>query len=320
MEAALSMPITPELPPAPAEPTAIEAARATAALRILASGSTGNCSVLSWRDPAGARRVLLIDCGLSPRRTAQLLASFGLEIADISAIVLTHLDHDHVHAGWGAALPAHAPLLIHRRFVGRGERNGLFHHRTYLLDDPAWNDGSLLPGLRIAALLADHDQLGSAALRFDFVGPASAAAQAPRASLGFATDLGCVTDRLITHLAGVGVLAIESNYCPQLQSAAPRPAFLKRRIMGGKGHLSNQQSAAAVRAINPEHAVVLLHLSRQCNRPELAQSHHADHPVPVVLSAHDRPTGWIAIPPARRPPEVVFRPPVQPGLFSALSC
>jgi len=69
----------------------------------------------------------------------------------------------------------------------------------------------------------------------------------------------------------VDLLAIESNYDPQLQRESSRPAFLKHRIMGGKGHLSNQQAFDAIRQID-DHSptglpryIVLLHRSAQCN-------------------------------------------------------
>ncbi len=69
------------------------------------------------------------------------------------------------------------------------------------------------------------------------------------ASLGFATDLGRPTDELVRRLHGVGTLAIESNYCPVLQRESPRPGFLKARIMGGAGHMSNEQCAKTVALI-----------------------------------------------------------------------
>jgi phosphoribosyl 1,2-cyclic phosphodiesterase len=75
-------------------------------------------------------------------------------------------------------------------------------------------------------------------------------------------------------MRGVDILAIESNYDRAMQLESARPAFLKDRIMGGKGHLSNDECIDAVRAISwprePEH-VVLLHLSRECNCPGLVR-------------------------------------------------
>src|SRR4051812_29319032 len=62
---------------------------------VLASGSSGNCTAV--RAPAG---VILIDAGLGPRTTAQRLRGTGVSVADVSAICLTHLDHDHFNRNW----------------------------------------------------------------------------------------------------------------------------------------------------------------------------------------------------------------------------
>ena len=79
---------------------------------------------------------------------------------------------------------------------------------------------------------------------------------------------------------GLDVLCIESNYDPRMQADSPRPGFLKRRITGGRGHLSNEEAFAAVRAIldrrqsrgrRPPAHIVLLHRSRQCNCPDLVR-------------------------------------------------
>src|SRR4029077_12704376 len=89
----------------------------------------------------------------------------------------------------------------------------------------------------------------------------------------YATDLGCVPAELIERFAGADVVAIESNYDPEMQVGSARPLFLKRRIMGQAGHLSNQQAFEAVSAIarrgpaGSPAQVVLLHRSRQCNDP-----------------------------------------------------
>jgi phosphoribosyl 1,2-cyclic phosphodiesterase len=138
-------------------------------------------------------------------------------------------------------------------------------------------------------ILLSHDELGVAAFRFSL--PCGG-------TLGFATDLGRVTDELVDHLRGVDVLAIESNYCPVMQAGSPRPEFLKRRITGGAGHLSNEECAVAVARAEPVSEVVLLHLSRQCNTPELASAGHAGAPYRLSLAAQDEATDWIWI----RPP------------------
>ena len=92
----------------------------TAELCVLASGSAGNCSVLTFARE-GVRRACLIDLGLSPRRTVRLLGALGLALHHIDDVVLTHLDTDHFHAGWAKALPRQGRIagrLLARRVAG----------------------------------------------------------------------------------------------------------------------------------------------------------------------------------------------------------
>lgn len=257
------------------------------ALKVLASGSRGNCSVLV----AGGspRRITLIDAGLSPSRTRRLLADVGIQPHEVDDIVFTHLDSDHCHSGWVSALQTrtwHASIQLLDQHRGRGERMGLLVNRTELFDD----DGFQLGPMRVHPVVMAHDSLGVAALRF------SMDSEHGVRELGFATDVGRITGQLIDHMKGVGVLAIESNYCPHLQEASGRPAFLKRRIMGGSGHLSNQECSEAVARIQPRAHVVFLHLSQECNRPAIVSAEHTGGNVPFTISEQHRPTRWVSIP------------------------
>jgi hypothetical protein len=114
-----------------------------------------------------------------------------------------------------------------------------------------------------------------------------------------------VPDQLIELFCGLDVLCIESNYDPQMQQDSPRPWFLKQRITGGRGHLSNEQAFEAVRQIFdrcetrglrlPDH-VVLLHRSRQCNCPKLLRQlfmRDARLGRRLTLAEQFSPTGWI---------------------------
>jgi phosphoribosyl 1,2-cyclic phosphodiesterase len=234
------------------------------------------------------KRVTLVDCGLSPRRVKAYLAEMHIGIERIDDVVLTHLDTDHCHAGWKRALPAHARFRIHRRHLGRAERSGMLYRRTEVFDDGF----ELATGVRARVVHASHDADGVAVFRFE-VPPEEGFAHG--ASLGYATDIGRLTPGVVELLRGVDVLAIESNYCPRLQEMSNRPAMLKSRIMGGSGHLSNEEAAEAVRLIGPRRKVVLLHLSRQCNTPQVAGSRHGAAACEVVISDYARPTALIRL-------------------------
>lgn len=266
---------------------------------VLASGSTGNCSVLSI-GRAGGRDIYLIDAGLSPRRTFADLRLVGVDPGEVRGVLLTHLDRDHWHPGWAHKLPAGAFIAASARHARSGRRAGILPPTVRPFDAPfALGDGAMAHPISLS-----HDAHGVAAFRIDF----------GRGSLGFATDLGRVPEALVQHFRGVEVLAIESNYCPRLQHASGRPDYLKRRIMGGSGHLSNQECLAAVEGIAPRDHVVFLHLSRECNHPDLVGSMHAGAEYAITISTHERPTRWVRIEggaPRSRP--------AQPSLFAGLA-
>jgi phosphoribosyl 1,2-cyclic phosphodiesterase len=237
-------------------------------LCILASGSMGNTTVL--RTPRG---VMLIDIGIGPRTAAKRLEGTGVRVGDVQAICLTHLDRDHFNASWIRTIVAHGT----RVFVAADRRPHLLrwldHHPLIeefaaLVEPFDGEPFEPIPGLTARAIRLDHDMTGSHGFCFEgFNG-----------RVGYASDLGKVPDVLIQCFEDVDVLAIESNYDPDMQRSSTRPWFLKKRIMGGFGHLSNDQAFDAIRAILarslkkrnrlPEH-IVLLHRSRECNCPDL---------------------------------------------------
>ena len=270
--------IDPKATPLPIPPDSV------GGLCVLASGSRGNCSLLVVPE-GGTRRVILLDAGLSPRRTRVLLSDFGIDLWEIDAILLTHLDSDHAHTGWASVRQLRAPFYIHASHRGRAERLGLAHHHTRLFRE-SFDIGSRI---RVESELLAHDSDGVVAFRLTV----DAAEPDRNAVLSYATDVGRPSDALARHIEHADTLAIESNYCPKLQASSDRPAFLKRRIMGGAGHLSNQQCLDLVRGASPRGEVVCLHLSQQCNHPDLVRALHADAPYRLTLSNQHRPTDWV---------------------------
>ncbi len=253
----------------------------------LASGSKGNCSAIVMRS-GGVTRTVLIDLGIHPKRANQLLIERGVPPHSVECAILTHLDSDHAHPAWCQHLPRHATIRMHKTHAGRAGRQGMLFHRSEPFDGAFVTDP--VDGIRVDPVMMSHDEQGVASFRFTF---------ACGGTMGFATDLGRATQKLIDHMKGVDVLVIESNYCPILQQKSHRPAFLKRRIMNGSGHLSNEQCLDAVRAIEPREHVVLIHLSQECNRPELVLDMHAGADYALTVATQDEPTRWVRV--GRRP-------------------
>ena len=232
---------------------------------VLGSGSGGNCTLLKL-DTDGGHRYMLIDAGLSPRKTMARLAPLGITTDDITDVLLTHVDTDHLHRGWFAAdVPPPFTWRAHHRHIHRVVQAGVPVRRT----EPFETVVELGDRTLVEATLLPHDHLGSTGFVVDHRG----------ARLGFATDLGRATTSLLDRFTRLDALAIESNYDPALQLAAARPAALKQRIMGGLGHLSNIQALEAILQIDRAGTLrhlVLLHLSRQCNNPRLVQRLYAE--------------------------------------------
>jgi phosphoribosyl 1,2-cyclic phosphodiesterase len=236
---------------------------ATLEFAVLGSCSSGNSSVLRV-EAHGETRQILIDGGVSPRTTRGLLSALGFNPDETTDLLFTHFDHDHAKAGWArAAMRDGLRLRCSHRHVPLARERGYPDVSIETFD--ARGDGFDLGAIRVIPCENPHDDGGTVAFRFE----------TPAGVLGLATDLGRASGALIEAMRGVDILAIESNYDRDMQLASDRPAFLKDRIMGGKGHLSNEECIEAVRAIawprGPEH-VVLLHLSRDCNCPDLVRS------------------------------------------------
>jgi phosphoribosyl 1,2-cyclic phosphodiesterase len=254
-------------------------------MSVLGSSSRGNCAVLRVGEGRNYRLVLL-DAGFSPARTRRMLSDLGVDIGRVCAVMLTHTHRDHLHAGWVRGLPGHARFFVHERHRGAAKRAGVLYRKTEIFGE---SEGFSVAGLGCRAALAPHDEMGSSVFRFD-----GGDADGERFSVGYATDIGAVPEYVGELLSGVGVLAIESNYCPRMQVASGRHPMLVDRVMAGAGHLSNEECAAAVVAIGPGR-VVLLHLSRECNDPELAVSAHAGRGYAVEAAAPIGPGDWIAV-------------------------
>jgi len=227
-------------------------------LTILGSGSAGNCALL---ETPQAR--VLVDAGLSARQITERLASLGRAVAEIDAIVLTHEHADHAQA-LNVFCRRHAIPIYANRLTADEVARGL--PVTY----GAWRifeTGQTFEvgDLRVETFTVPHDAQDPVGFVFRCNG----------SSVGFLTDLGHVTRVATDRVRNVNALVVESNHDLRLLRDDPyRPWALKQRIGSRHGHLSNDAAANFVREIASENLkrICLAHLSRDCNRPELAQA------------------------------------------------
>lgn len=226
-------------------------------IAILASGSTGNCAVVSH----GGTFVLL-DAGISARRIAAGLRELGLSPADLSAVLVTHAHSDHVSGLRVLARQVGAPVFATpsacEEWYSRcpcDEVRDLFCLREA-------GSGFAIGALEVRSFPTSHDAAGSVGYVLSGGGE----------RLALCTDLGCVTDEVRRAVAGCGTVVCEANHDIEMLKTGPYPYVLKKRILGPKGHLSNE-AGAELAAFAVEHGagtVVLAHLSRTNNTPELA--------------------------------------------------
>ena len=239
---------------------------------VLASGSRGNAT---WARAGGAG--LLIDLGLGPRVLEARLEQVGARGDELAAALLTHTHSDHIKPDtlrWLAnrKVPlfcheGHGELLSTFRGFRALDKMGLVHR----FDDRPF----LTPaGFRAEAITLSHDGGPTFGFRIE-----ARQNQRGRATcLGYVTDTGLWTDQVATALADADLLAIEFNHDVDMQRRSGRPPALINRVLGDRGHLSNEQAAGLVaevlRISAPGRArhLVLLHLSQQCNQPALASS------------------------------------------------
>ena len=222
-------------------------------LVVLASGSSGNATLVE----SGGRAVLL-DVGISARETLRRIAVAGAGDARIEAVLLTHEHTDHVRG---------ARVLARRLGIPVYGTNGTLRAAAGCLADvpdlmPIERRDSLsIAGMRITSFATEHDAAEPVGFTFE-------SRRGHRVAV--ATDTGLITPEIADALAGAHAIGLESNHDPRMLAAGPYPPFLKRRIAGERGHLSNDAAAAALNACawkGLSH-VFALHLSEQNNTPE----------------------------------------------------
>jgi phosphoribosyl 1,2-cyclic phosphodiesterase len=223
---------------------------------VLGSGSAGNCSLI-----ATSQCRLLVDAGFSARQITQRLESLGVDPESLDGILITHEHSDHV-----AGLE-----VFCRRFCVPIYANPLTAEtlrRGSLAAFPNWNlfaTGSVftVKNIEIQSFYVPHDAVDPTAFVFT----------SDEGAIGYLTDLGYAPKLALERVRQVDTLIVETNHDERmLQEDSRRPWSVKQRILSRHGHLSNAAAAQFVAAIAGHRLrrVVLGHLSRDCNRADLA--------------------------------------------------
>jgi len=224
--------------------------------KSLGSGSTGNATLV---ETSGLRpKRLLVDCGLGLRQLSLRLAEAGLADGDIDAIFITHEHSDHIGCARQFARRHRVPV-----WMSRGTQEGIgLPDFDGLLNTARDGEAIDLGELQLMPFTVPHD--AREPLQLTCTDGAS--------KLGLLTDLGHATAHLLAHLAHCDALLLECNHDSELLAQSAYPLFLKRRVGGMYGHLSNAAAGEIARSVahGGLKQLVAAHLSQQNNRPELA--------------------------------------------------
>jgi phosphoribosyl 1,2-cyclic phosphodiesterase len=225
-------------------------------LTMLGSGSAGNCALVSTKHCR-----ILIDGGLSARQIVTRLEQCGVALKHLDGVLLTHEHGDHVCGLEVLCRKFAIPIYCNAQTADAIRCDYLAEHRNWRI----FRTGAefTICDILVQTFPVPHDA----------VEPVGYAFHAGHRGLGFITDLGYPTKMLVERLREVHTLVIETNHDEKLLQNDPhRPWPVKQRIMSRHGHLSNAAAASVIEQLLPGkiERVVLGHLSRDCNTPELA--------------------------------------------------
>lgn len=224
----------------------------------IASGSSGNC-IYTGSDETH----LLVDAGISAKKIEAGLRELQVDGKDIQGLLITHEHSDHIKGVGILARRYGLPIYATEGTIGQMKRmsslgtieEGLYH---VVRADQKFRIGDV----EIEPFRISHDAAEPVAYRF----------RCGEKSAAVATDMGIYNDYIVEHLKGLDVLLLEANHDIQMLQVGPYPYPLKQRILGERGHLSNESAGQLLcRILHDDMKKIYLgHLSKENNYAELA--------------------------------------------------
>ena len=227
-------------------------------LLSIASGSSGNCIYVG-----DDHTHILVDAGISKKRVEEGLNGIGLTVNDLNAIFVTHEHIDHIGGLGVLTRKCQAPV-----YATGGTIRGIFNTASLgKIDEERFveieeNQCVTIGDIQVDSMKISHDAAQPVAYRFFGHGK----------KIAVATDLGMITEENEEKLKGMDALLLEANHDVNMLQVGPYPYYLKQRILGERGHLSNEAAGKLLSRLLHDgmQAVVLGHLSKENNLPELA--------------------------------------------------
>lgn len=218
---------------------------------VLSSGSKGNATYIETEDYK-----ILVDAGRNAKYLAECLENIGVNPNDIDYVLISHDHKDHT-----SALPVFAKkykptvLLNHKTFL---ELSDIKEYDKIVIFDEDIDLGSL----KIACIKASHDAADTRNFIFEENGK----------SVVYVTDTGYINQKNFRKLTNKNVYLFESNHDVEMLINGPYPKFLKQRVLGSNGHLSNNDSSFYLSKLigDKTKKIVLMHLSETNNKESKA--------------------------------------------------
>ena len=258
----------------------------------LNSGSNGNCYYIG-----NDREAILVDAGISCKETEKRMHRLGLSMDKVKAIFISHEHTDHIKGVQVISKKYKLPVYITDDTLLHG---GLNLNEQVVLSFKAYVPVQI-GDIIVTAFPKFHDaaEPHSFIVAFNDI------------KIGVFTDIGAPCDHLINHFKQCHAAFLEANYDEEMLANGSYPYYLKKRITGGHGHLSNKQALELFKMHKPAFMTHLLlsHLSKDNNNPELVLdlfNQHAGNTRIIVASRHEETAIYqiihtgIAAPPVRR--------------------
>ena len=224
----------------------------------IASGSSGNCIYVG-----SEATHLLVDVGISGKKIEAGLHSLGLTGHDIDGILVTHEHSDHI-AGLGVLSRKYGiPIFATRGTIGAILKNGGKNApESSFFHEIEADSRLIIKDLAVSPMRISHDAAEPVAYRIGYGGK----------RVAVCTDLGVYNDYTVECLRGMDALLLEANHDVNMLQVGPYPYYLKQRILGDRGHLSNENSGRLLSRILHDDlkAILLGHLSKENNYERLA--------------------------------------------------
>lgn len=249
---------------------------------VLGSGSAGNATLLACGEQA-----LLIDCGLSLRQLERRMALLDFAPSSIIAILLTHEHDDHIATVAALSRKYRIPVL-----TSHGTRAAAPARLAHAYGvEAVRSDSDIEFGVfHIRTVLVPHDARE----------PCQFVISDGQSRFGMLTDVGHITAHLLREFGGLDALVLEFNHEPALLAASAYPPFLRERIAGPDGHLSNLQASEMLDRLDLSRlrTLVAAHLSEKTNCATLVAERlraHTPASAQWVVARQREPLPWCAV-------------------------